>query len=78
MIFNLWFSVGIKYNFNPILVQFGPTDVYKDFELQFSSNSLVDPQTELNVMLSIPDNVSLLGVTLGANHSAKITVVDNG
>ena len=75
----LWFSIGSRYNnFNPVLVQFDPSDVHQQFELQFSNNSLIDPPVELNIMLSIPDNVSLLGVMLGVNQSATIRVVDNG
>ena len=71
--------VGSRYNnVNPILVQFDPFDVVKQFELQFSDNSLIDPPIELNITLSIPDNVSSLGVMLGANQTATITVVDNG
>ena len=71
--------VGSRYNnVNPILVQFDPFDVVKQFELQFSDNSLIDPPIELNITLSIPDNVSSLGIMLGANQTATITVVDNG
>ena len=74
-----WFSVGTRYsNPNPILVRFGPSDVHQQFELQFSNNTLVDAPTELNIMLSIPDNASLLGIMLGAQQSAVITLVDNG
>lgn len=73
------FFTGTRYNIlNPILIQFGPSDVQQQFELKFHNNSLIDPPVEFNVMLSIPDNVSLLGVMLGANQSATITVVDIG
>ena len=75
----IWFSVGTRYSkSNPILVRFGPSDVRQQFELQFSNNTLIDPPTELNIMLSIPDNVSLLGVMLGPHQSAVVTLVDNG
>lgn len=75
----LCFLAGTRYNkFDPILIQFGPSDVHQQFELQFDNNTLIDPPMELNVMLSIPDNVSLLGVMLGTNKSATITVADIG
>lgn len=71
---------GTRFNdhLNPIAIQFGPFDVHQQFELQFINNTLTDPPMELNVMISIPDNVSLLGVKLGANKSATITVADTG
>ena len=70
--------VGTRYKFDTILIEFGPTDIYKQFELQFSNNSMIDPVMELNAMISVPDNASLLGISLGANQSATITVVDTG
>ena len=73
------FDVANRYNqSNFTVIHFGPSDLYQQFELQIYNNTLVDPPVGFEVSLSVPTNVSQLGVMLGVNQSAIVSVTDSG